>query len=986
MNRYRSIYIQAIALSFLMLSIGLPAAFSQNKTVKTKAPKQEDRRPPSELMAAKKFTLKRRLFQNMATRYNYYFHARTKLNTLVKNVGQQGQDNYGYLLPFYPFNMQNLGINKGELDSIIEKASIAIQLHDPRGKWIDDCFLLMGRAYFYQGDYENANKTFQYINTTYAPRKKSDYKAVIGSSQNDQLTIASHEKRKGFIGRFKHIYARNDAFIWRAKTLLEQKEFDEVQALLNILETDPNFPPRLEGDLAEVLAYSRYKRGRFSEVTAPLLIAIDKSRDKTAKARMAYIAGQIYSQYNKPDSAIQLFREVIRLKADPMMDFQARLQVAQLNTLAKGGSAEQSIAALQHMLKKDKFERFRDVIYYTLAKLAAPNDPEAAIGYLQKSLKEENSTVVQKTLSFKSMADIYYNQRKYREAKNYYDSTALSMGPDFADTAVVNVRKNVLTAVAEKVGIIHREDSLQGIAAMPEAARTALLEQMAASFKKTATDKKNDKTMREANPFDNPNAGAAFAPKEEKGDWYFYNQASKTTGYGEFKKRWGNRALADNWRRSQNGSVALSNNTQPGEITVNGAVEPTVETVAPDSITAELLAKDLPLTPEKLTASRNTEMEAWFDLGKLYHDKLDNNKLAIETYDSLLLKFPDHPKKAEVLYSLYVWYNKMNNTAKANEYKQLVLTQYGNTNFANIIQFGNLKDVDDDKKKAITAAYNSAYTAFKSGDYPGALAQKRQADSTFGLNFLQPKFDLLEAMVIVKTDTANLGKAAVQQVINKYQGDAPIRNQAQTLMDALNHKDSLVNYLASLQVRARDTSKTALDEDVTMLYPWQRPNPNLADAVKVHTATVDSVKIATNVGAPTPLVPVKPVTPYKLNAANPHFVVLSFKRVAKVLMDEGLEQFTRYNANKHPNDKIEVGTFVLSEGQIMLIFRLFSDENKALDYFDEIRDLATTNIIPKIRPTDYSMFVISRDNFILLNSTKDLTGYEKFFSTNYVVE
>ncbi len=103
-------------------------------------------------------------------------------------------------------------------------------------------------------------------------------------------------------------------------------------------------------------------------------------------------------------------------------------------------------------------------------------------------------------------------------------------------------------------------------------------------------------------------------------------------------------------------------------------------------------------------------------------------------------------------------------------------------------------------------------------------------------------------------------------------------------------------------------------------------------------------------------------------------------------MDEGLEQFTRYNANKHPNEKIEVGTFVLSPGEIMLIFRLFPNEDKALDYFDEVRELAPTHIIPKIRPSDYTMFVISRDNFILLNSTKDLTGYEKFFNDNYIVE
>jgi hypothetical protein len=103
-------------------------------------------------------------------------------------------------------------------------------------------------------------------------------------------------------------------------------------------------------------------------------------------------------------------------------------------------------------------------------------------------------------------------------------------------------------------------------------------------------------------------------------------------------------------------------------------------------------------------------------------------------------------------------------------------------------------------------------------------------------------------------------------------------------------------------------------------------------------------------------------------------------------MDEGLNQFTRYNAAKHAADKIEVGSFVLTPNDVMLIFRIFPNEDKALEYFDEIRDAAAANIIPRIRPTEYNFFVISRDNFILLNSTKDLTGYRKFFTETYVTQ
>lgn len=956
--------------------------------------------------------------QNLVTRYNYYYNAKMKLDGVVKSVARQGLDNYNDLLPFYPYSLQDLGLNKNDLDSVIIKASIGIQIHDPRGKWIDDCYLLIGRAYFYKSDWENARKTFQFMNIAFAPKKKTDYTTVVGSNENDQISIATKEKRKGIFGKVKHKKARNDAFLWNARTLLEEKEYDDVQGLLNLLANDPNFPKRLDGDLAEVRAYSHYKQGQYAETINPLREAISQSDNRESRARMSFILGQLYARQLKADSAMAMFRKVIRQKPDPMMDFQARIQIAKLNIQGGNGTLEQSLAALRSMLKKERFIPFRDAIYYTMATLTTPSNPEAALGYLQQSLQQPSDNPVQKTLSFKAIADIYYSQHKYLPARNYYDSTASVMPADFADAGVVNVRKTVLGDVAERVSTIQREDSLQRIAAMPETARQAFLEQMAANIRKAAEEdrKKAEKALADQNNGDNNtnalamnNPFAANGPRngsnnDEQGDWYFYNNASKASGYSEFKRRWGNRQGADNWRRSQQNTVNFANNQLSTDLVSDSLQtgEGTAKTVPPDSVSAQTLAVGLPLTAEKLEQSRTAQMNAWFDLGKLYHDKLDDTQLAIEAYDSLLFKFPDHPRKPEVLYSLYAWHNSLkDHTAQANQYKNMVLTQYGNTNFANIIKFGALQDVDADRKKQISTAYDSAYTAYRAGNYDLALERKRQADSTFGFNYLAPKFDLLEAMIIVKTDTTDAltdtlfaGKKALEAVMNKYPGDEGIRSQAQALLDALSRKKELVTYLAQLQLQKRDSGGTMVDEDISIRYPWQTPKPQL-DSARLTTALPGAAPaIASNVtAAPPPEMkvvapppPPKPLTPYKLSAANPHFVVLSFQKVSKTLLDEGLDKFTRYNASKHAADKIEVGSFVLSPTEIMLVFRLFPDENKALDYFDEIRTAAPTDIIPRIRPTEYSMFVISRDNFILLNSTKDLQGYREFFDKNYITQ
>lgn len=974
----------------------MPQRTMQKPLAPTVQPRVQDRRPPSEQLAERRWTIKRKLVQNTVARYNYYFNARKKLHAISHSISRQGLDNYNYLLPFYPYNLQNMGLSKGDLDTVIEKASINIQIHDPRSKWIDDSYLLIGQAYFYQGEWDKANRTFAFINTKFVPKKKNENKTVVGASEKDQLSIASREKRKPPLGYFKHTYARNDAFVWRAKTLLEEKEFDEARSIINILEHDPYFPKRLEGDLAEVKAYALYKQERFAEAISPLQTALKSKKNKDEKARMSYILGQLYTNYHKPDSAIIMFKKVISTKPDPMMEFQARIQIAKLDGTMEGGSLEQSLARLKKMARKEKYIAFRDAIYYTMANLVLAKDPELAMEYLRKSLSVESDNPVQKALSFKAIADIYYGQRQYRLARNFYDSTAGVMPPEFQDSGIVNLRKRVLSDVVVRVEAIQKEDSLQRIAAMPESDRQIFLEKMAANMRREAEEKAKkalaDKEKAEStggtagNPFsNNMNNNLAGPKRDEQGDWYFYNSSTKAAGFSEFKKRWGNRPLADNWRRSQTGTVAINQEMLPEDENGNPLGEP-VKTVPADSATARSLAAGLPLTPDDLLKSNIVIEDAYYDLGKLYNDKLDNTELAIETYDTLLRRYPQHPHKTEVVYSLYLWHNKLGHTALANKYKQNVMTQFGNSKFASIIKYGGLEDVNKDKKKEISAAYEKIYLAYQDQKYYEALDLKKVADSTFGLNFMTPKFDLLEAMIIMKTDTCEFGKQAIANVLNKYQQDEAVHEKAAALMEALENRAALVVYLSRLEIDKSKDNKKIVDENISFRYPWQNPQPQF-DSVKIKSAIADSIKLAANAAhtvQPLPA-PVKPVTIYRINENNPHFVVLSFNRVSKTLMEEGLTEFTKYNAEKHKKDSIQVATFVLTQQEVMLIFRLFSNEEKALEYYDEIR-IAAEKIVPRIRPSDYSMFIISRDNFIQMNSTKDVDGYKKFFNDNYITQ
>ena len=79
------------------------------------------------------------------------------------------QDNYNKLLPIYTYNKPDNPTSYYEdLDLAIEKVGRVINLHRP-SHWVDDCYLLLGKAQYLKQDYEGAEQTFRYLIDEYPP-------------------------------------------------------------------------------------------------------------------------------------------------------------------------------------------------------------------------------------------------------------------------------------------------------------------------------------------------------------------------------------------------------------------------------------------------------------------------------------------------------------------------------------------------------------------------------------------------------------------------------------------------------------------------------------------------------------------------------------------------------------------------------------------------------------------------------------------------
>jgi hypothetical protein len=129
------------------------------------------------------------------------------------------------------------------------------------------------------------------------------------------------------------------------------------------------------------------------------------------------------------------------------------------------------------MGRRDKYTNYRDIIYYTAAQIELErNNIPGAKEMLIRSTKATSANLnpAQRSRSFLLLGDLSYNEKDYYSAKSYYDSVN-NNDPGVPDPVALDTKKMVLSMIVSHLDIIQRQDSLQKIAAMPEAERVALI-------------------------------------------------------------------------------------------------------------------------------------------------------------------------------------------------------------------------------------------------------------------------------------------------------------------------------------------------------------------------------------------------------------------------------------------------------------------------------------------------------------------------------
>ncbi len=966
-----------IAGCFFSTSVFAQPTWTLDPFGKEKKPEQyEEKKLASEKTGDSKFGTFRRIVQNTTTHYNYYFNGNNKIKAVVERARLSAKDDYSKLLSFYPYSFEATAAQQGDLDSVIYKATAGILLHDLRSDWVDNMYLLIGKAYYYRNELDSAALTFQFINYNLFPRKKNeDDSRVVGTNDAPgagNLSIANKENPNFLQKVFSLPPSRNDALVWLARTFTAQGAYGDAAGLINILQSDKNLPNRLRSDLDEVTAYWFFAQQNYDSAASHLALALDNALDMQDRSRWEYLLAQMLEMRGKYDEASNYYQRASKHTTDLVLDINARLnQAKMLRDDADLAALNRSIENLIRMARKDRFENYRDILYYSAAQLTMKRpDTANSFVYLTRAAAFNKGNLPYRNKTYFQLGNLSYVQGHYKAAASFYDSLEVAADDETINAAELNERKEGLGKMVRFINNVEREDSLQRIAAMSPAERDAFVKKLLRRLRK-------EKGMKEED-FSGGNQPITFNNNKQestdlfesnaKGEWYFYNNNVRNKGLADFIRKWGKRENVDNWRLKEAGAGNM--NAGPGG-------DPGIGVIAADTagslvpMTFDALMADIPLTAEAMDSSNRIIASSMLAIAKILQEDLQEYPAAIAKYEDFLSAFPDDLSVSEALLGLYFCYSKTGELAKAQYYKNMLTSKHAGSRAATLIQNPSLLNPNA-KTPELTAKYENIYNLFIEGRFDEAVAEKAKADSVSGSNYWSPQLLYIEAVHYIKTQQDSSAIAVLQKLQSLYPG-SPMAPKAATLADVLGRRSEIEQYLTKLEVTRAEEPRIVVSDDK----PKQQTSniaPTAVAPAKVQ-ATVQPLKVRDT----TAIKPVGEAASFSIRPELKHFVVMLLDKVDYTYINEAKNAFTRYNRSSYLTQNIKVDRDTIDAQRTILLFSNFEDAETALKYFDKVKKAAPDEV-SWLPANKYSFFIISEDNLQLLKTNKDLEGYRKLLN------
>lgn len=910
-----------------------------------------------------KDTAASRSMQNLTARYNYFYNANVILDNYEAELSDNYADNFNDILPVYiapekfdpnardPFSGS---VSSAALDKVIHKAQTIIA-EKSFSNYIDDAYLLLGKAQFLKGNYFVAQEYFDYVTRTY----------------KNNLPI--------------YVQALNG----KARSLIQLNNLREAGFTLDTLEENLKLIKRKRAEPLATLAQMSIAVNRYKDAIVYLESALKEGSIKRNEIRWHYILGQLYEEEKNYHPSLKDYIKVQKSNAAFELYFNANLSRIRVKGLLSGENMNRK-QELSALLKDDKNTDYIDQIFYQIAEsYADEKDYQGAEKYHMKSVNASTRNPYQKGLSYLRIADLNFKEYKnYLKAKAYYDSTVNTLPKNYTGYDLILKKDQNLEYLTSRYESISLQDTLQMIAKLPEPERKPRIEAFVTPpVKKPAEQALNVNSnfpVYQNNPQNSGKKAAAI------NTFYFANTTAVSNGFMDFKKRWGNRKLEDNWRQSIRSSSQA--NTQNVANLDNSGLPNNPDhapgTLVSDSAKIKAYTAALPLSPDLLKASNQKIIDAYYEIANFYQQELNDNEEAAKIYELLLQRFPDNNHLAAINYGLYLSY-KTSNPTKASGYKNTVLTQFPSTVYAKTILDPNFTVRQSAQEAEITKRYNNIFGLYEKKDFIQVITDVNALNEISPSNYLSPQFAYLKSIAIGRTNNVDSLISAFKEIVSKFPDDKLISPLVQDHLAYIDQhlaifkkrKIALTDFdLGEPRFMEQQIASTPVQQPKEqMVVQTTAPAPIKSEAPKPQT--VVPVEQPAIPAQPKPTDPIlkKPESIFSSAKSETYYFVIDVADASLTLSSSrfGIGQFNRGN---YTGNNLKHHLTEFDNDQLIYVGN-FSSFDDAKIYAEGI--IPQLKQIMKVPENIYSTFIISKENFDKLKNKDLLNKYIEFYKNNY---